>query len=209
MPDWLTKIINIPKTLSMMKMLAFYLIIPAGAILFTPDTCLTAIRALDFESLDFWIEGIFLLSISIVIVEMFKFAGKVSIKIYSNLCTVRSRKKLIALLDDKELEIVYLVHKNGSHKFEGYNVSAYSLREKGIIICHYKEVDELATYKLHFPHALEDWVREYLKKTPSILLDFSEKAKSRIDADIRRLNENKSKHSAEIKKLEERRRIFE
>ena len=147
------------------KSFAKYLIIPSGIITFLTDDWLDYIRLLDVKKLyGEWITSIFLISISILIVDLI-------VRVSDNIAKERETKKKLRAkeislenLTRREREIVKKIFENDSAIFEANDASVCKLESMLVVFR-----PNISVGMASFSYTLQPWVSNYLKKHPDYL----------------------------------------
>jgi len=150
-------------TITIIKNFSKYLIIPTSIFLFCPEKYLEQFNILGIKNeLGSWISIVFIISISIIIVDLF---GSVYNKIKSNQYVKLQYKnfdKIMETLNNTEKSIVYEIYINDSASFPINDASVNKLYSLKVIAR-----PSVGLYFLKFSYCLQPWVVEWLENHPN------------------------------------------
>jgi len=153
------------------KVFSMYLLIPAGGITFLPDELLSTMRLLEIKnSFGLWISLIFLVSLSIVVIDIFKyFISIVKNKIISKRQYNNYINSLL-ILTQTEKEIIKTLFYEDRANLPLNDGSVNKLERLNIIMR-----SNVGTYFFNFSYTLQPWVLSYLRQHPEYFnLEISE-----------------------------------
>jgi len=151
--------------ISIIKSFAKYLIIPTGVITFFPDDWLNFIRLLGLKnSTGSWIAGLFLLSMSIVVID---FTIAINKKVRAKKAK-KNMEKSLHRLSNAEKSILFQIFKDDFVTLPADNAVVDKLERLFMIT-----KPNISVEYMNFSYTLQPWVHEYISNNPDFFKEDS------------------------------------
>lgn len=164
--------IKIPESITLainaVKGFAKYLLIPTAAIIFLPDHWLEYIKLLELKNtIGLWIALVFLLSLSIIVVDVILMIIKVITDKRNVKKSKINRESTLLSLTATEKYLVKKLFDEDSAEFPFNDASVNKLERLAVVI---RPTTSTGTFA-NFSYTLQTWVRNYINENPDFLME--------------------------------------